>query len=165
MAWVAVGAAAVGAVGGAYSASQNKKAAQAAATTQQKLDPRNEAIIYGNGATGQHGLLTQYQQLGQAPQNKGLMDFGQGNLNYLSTAPGDMLGIRDKANGLLQGTPAPQIGGAAWATGNMVDAPKQNNIDLSGAYKDFIYGNRGENKFLTSALQGGILCKTHRASL
>lgn len=154
MAWVAVGSAAVGAIGSAYA---GKKAAKAgSATTQQQLDPRAEAIIYGDGNTGQHGLLTQYQQLGQAPQNKGLMDFGQGNLNYLSTAPGDMLAMREAGLGLMKGNQAPQIGNAAWAVGNMVNAPKQNDIDLSRAYNDFINGPRGDNPFLTKAVQGGI---------
>lgn len=151
-----LGSALIGAIG-SKSASKNQTA-----TTTQQLDPRAQAIIYGNGATGQHGLLTQYQQLGQAPQNKGLMDFGQANLNYLSNAPADMWGIRETANGLLSGTnaapraQASAIGGAAFAQGNMVQAPSQNGIDLKGSYDSFINGPRGGNPFLTSAIQGGM---------
>lgn len=147
---------------GAYSANQTKKAAQAGSTTTQQLDPRAQEIIYGNGQTGQPGLLTQYQQLGQAQQNPALMNFGQSNLNYLSTAPGDMLGIRDAAHGLLGGSKlapraeASQIGGQAFATGNMVQAPSQNGLDLKGAYNGFINGERGNNPFLTGALQGSM---------
>lgn len=144
-----LGSAAIGALG-------SKGGKNQTATTTQQLDPRAQEIIYGNGQTGQQGLLSQYQQLGQAPQNKDLMNFGQGNLNYLSTAPADMLAMREAGLGLMKGNQAPQIANAAWAQGSMVDAPKQNNMDLSGAYKGFIEGPRGANPFLTSALQGGM---------
>jgi hypothetical protein len=90
------------------------------------------------------------------PQNQQLSDFNQANLNYLSTAPGDMLNVRDSANQLMRGTQAPAIGNAAWAQGNMVNAPSQNGIDLKSSYDSFIGGDRGGNTRLTSAIQGGI---------
>ena len=144
-----------GALLGAYSTRKAGKDAAAAQAKAAEGDPRINAILHGSGK-GDPGLLSHYQGMLSKPQNTALDDYGQANLNYLSTAPGDIRGIRDTAKTLLSGTEAPQIAGAAWAKGNMVDAPKQNNIDLSGAYNDFINGPRGDNKFLTSAIQGGI---------
>lgn len=141
---------------GAYSTRKAGKDAAAAQAKANEGDPRINAILYGNGQTGQQGLLSQYQGMLSKPQNTALDDYGQANLNYLSTAPGDMRGIRDTANTLMQGTQAPQIGNAAWAVGNMVNAPSQNNIDLRPSYESFISGDRGGNTRLTSAIQGGI---------
>lgn len=140
---------------GAYS---TRKAGKDAAAAQEKAnqgDPRVSGILHGSGK-GDPGLLAHYQGMLSKPQNTALDQYGQANLNYLSTAPGDMLGIRDAAQGLIKGNQAPTIANAAWAQGSMVDAPKQNNMDLTGSYNSFINGDRGGNTRLTQAIQGGI---------
>ena len=144
---------------GAYSTRKAGKDAAAAQAEANKGDPRINEILYGK--PGQDGLINKYQGMLGKPQDGQLQTFGQNNLDYLSTAPENLRGIQNAGAQLLNGNAAPRgeaagIGGAAWAKGNMVNAPSQNNMDLSGSYADFINGPRGDNKFLTSAIQGGI---------
>jgi hypothetical protein len=171
MAWVAV-ATIGGGLLGAYSSSKSNDSAderQKQALEAAKRDPRADAMLYGNGTEG--GLLSQYQQLGQAPQNAQLEQYGKDNLAYLGNANQDMGAIRGAATGLLGGQQAPQAqaaqmqgaqgsastqNGMAYNVGNMVKAPSQNAMDLSGSYNSFIGGDRGGNTRLTSAIQGGI---------
>lgn len=147
-------------------ATKSAKEQQQAAIEAGKMDPRAEKIIYGEEG-GDGGLLGQYQALGQKPQNQQLQDYGQTNLNWLSTAGDDMRTIRDTGNSLINGQSAPQaqaaqtqttvLGGPnAYAVGNMVDAPAQNDINLKGAYEGFINGERGNNPYLTGAIGKGI---------
>jgi len=103
MAWVAVGAAAIGAVGGAYSSRQNKKAAEQAnqaASIGTMADPRIADRLFG--ANGQGGLLNQFDKVAEQPQSAGLLSYGQGQDAYLG-ANGllDMAAMRDSANGLM----------------------------------------------------------------
>lgn len=148
-----------GALLGAYSTRKAGKDAAAAQAKANEGDPRINEILYGK--EGQDGLINKYRGMLDRPQDGQLQNFGQTNLNYLSTAPENLTGIQNAGAQLLNGSNAPrgqsaQIGGAAFAKGNMVQAPSQNNMDLSGSYNDFINGPRGDNKFLTSAIQGGI---------
>lgn len=154
-----LGSALLGGVGSALSARSTNKAMQAAADKANAGDPRIGAILHGQ--QGQPGLLGHYQNMLSTPQNAQLQNFGQANLNMLSTAPESMARIYNAGTNLVNGQSAPQaqaasISDAAWAKGNMVNAPSQNNMNLSGSYDGFINGDRGGNTRLTSAIQGGI---------
>ncbi|HEY1180801.1 MAG TPA: hypothetical protein VGE56_00740 [Rhodocyclaceae bacterium] len=161
---VATGTAILGAgLLGAGSAALSARNSNKTALEQQRIanagDPRINAILHGQ--QGQPGLLGHYQNMLSTPQNAQLQNFGQSQLNYLSTAPDNLASIQNAGNGLINGQSAPQaqaagIGDAAWAKGNMVNAPAQNNMNLSGSYDSFINGDRGGNTRLTSAIQGGI---------
>lgn len=153
MAWAAVIGAA-GAVGGALISKNSSKNAAAAQAEANKGDPRISAMLYGDN--GQGGLLSRYQGMLDRPQGNALQRFGQANENYLDgAAPGSMGHIRDAANSLLSGTSA-RMDLPAYAVGNQVQAPGQNNMDLKGSYNSLINGPAGANPFLTGAIQGGI---------
>lgn len=171
MAWAAVGAAAIGAVGGAYSSSQNKKAAQAGASQTQAIDPRVDNILFGG--TGANGLFQQWSHLGDSPTPQAITNYGNDNQNYLSNAPTDMAAIRNTANGLMQGNAAPQSAGASATFGGQaapsvfggeapasaatqINAPAQNSLNLSGAYDNFINGDAGANPYLLQGQQAAI---------
>lgn len=148
-----------GALLGAYSTRKAGKDAAAAQAKANEGDPRINEILYGK--PGQDGLINKYQGMGDKPQDGQLQAFGQHNLDYLSTAPENLRGIQGAGAQLLNGSNAPRgqasgIGGQSFAVGNMVQAPSQNNMDLSDSYKGFIGGDRGGNTRLTSAIQGGI---------
>jgi hypothetical protein len=166
MAWAAVIGAGAALVGGAVAAKGSKDAAKSTAASNQaaidaaKLDPRQEAMIYGEeGGTG--GLLGQYQALGQKPQDPRLQQYGGANLDYLGNAPGDMSQIRDAAGGLLSGAGVPKVGATgqgpqAFMSGAGIKAPTQNNLNLADSYKNFISGDSAKNPYLTGAIQGAI---------
>lgn len=142
----------VGAAGGALSARSNRKAIEAA-NKANAPDPRIAETIFGKNGTG--GLLDKYQKIGDAPQNAGLLKYGQNSDSYLGNfAETDMQRMRDTASGLQGGGDLASIG--AWAKGNMVDAPSQNSLDLKGSYNSLINGAPGANPFLTQSLQGGM---------
>lgn len=116
-----------------------------------------------NGIVGRaYGLLDQ-------PQSAGTSTFGRGIDNYMGQSGfGNYIDSQNAAIG-LQGSNinAPQgalLWGMEGATigdfGKMgaakINAPSQNNLDLSGAYDQMINGNAAENPYLTAALQGGV---------
>jgi hypothetical protein len=142
-------------IGGALAAnSGSNKSGDTTVTNRTEMDPRVGNILFGDPNTP--GLLSQYQaQLGK-PQDGNLATYGAGNLNYLNNFGVDSDAMRAGADKLMQGNAAPMTGPAAWAQGNMIDAPKQNKLDLSGSYDRFINGNPAENPYLTGAIQGGI---------
>jgi len=164
-----IGGAIGGALGGAISGSNQPKSTTS--TTQQQLDPRIQNIIFGgsNGNGPQQGLLAQYQALGQTPQSAASQNWANTNANYLGqNGAGDLNQIRNTAQGLMQGNAAPNVGvplsnaaqtGTAqasvpsYAVGNMVDAPGQNNIDLTGSYQNLLSG--GNTNALMNSLQAG----------
>lgn len=158
---IPIAAAAVSAYGAIKSSQNNKEAAQTS-TTQNKLDPRSEEILYGSN--GQNGLLSQFQNLINTPQSQGLQAAGNAANNYIGSQSNNVIDqITSGANRLMQErnpayssnvnpTSAAEAR-AATAQGNM---PSQNNIDLGGAYNQFIYGNSAENPYLTGAIQKGI---------
>ncbi len=137
------------------------------ANGQREYDPETRTWT-GGGMTNPEsdyatdsGLLGRYQGMLDTPQNAQLSQYGKDNLDYLGNANQDMASIRGAATGLLGGTQAPQaqaatIGAPAWARGNMVQAPSQNNINSAGAFDRMINGNAGANPYLTGAIQGGI---------
>lgn len=192
MTWGAIGGAAVGVVGGALlNGSGSSQSGSATTTTQQQLDPRIAAILFGDGSrqlkpgvnqilgadgqvmnpdsdyTTNSGLLSQYQGMLGTPQDPALAQYGKDNLGYLGNAPQDMSQIRNAATGLLSGGQKVTATGQApmaYAVGNMVQAPSQNNLDLSGAYNKMINGDAGANPYLTKAIQGGIDQSTNQFS-
>jgi hypothetical protein len=127
------------------------------------MDPRISSMLFGDGGANS-GLLSQYQGMLGRPQNAGAAQFGQANDNYVGKFGAyDMEHARDAANGLMAGNiAAPKANSAylgnpqAYATGNMVQAPAQNNMDLTGSYDKFINGDPGANPYLTKATQGAI---------
>lgn len=155
-------AAGTGAAVGIYSAKSAAKSAEAsnqAAIDAAKMDPRQEAMIYGQDGKG--GLLDQYKTLGQTPQDPRLQGYGNANLDYLGNAPGDLNQIRGAASSLMSGKsfqPVEATGQAplAYMQANKIDAPSQNKLDLKGAYNKMIYGDSAANPYLTNAIQGGI---------
>lgn len=157
-----------GMVGGLLGDSSSSAGAQTSAT-QNKLDPRIDAMLFGgsNGNGPQVGLLSRYQSMLDTPQSDAMKAYGNANGDYLSkfSAP-DLTTARDAAQKLTWGNVSPAIGASrsdvtgmsmpAWAVGNMVNAPLQNNLDLSGAYQNMIYGDSAQNPYLTGAIQKGI---------
>lgn len=210
-----------------HDANKSAEAQQKAAIEAAKMDPRLQGILYGDGTDANKGLLSQYQALGQQPQNAGLLAYGQGQDSYIrQNGLSDMANMRTAANGLMgsniaaptmqaaqaqsfQNGPAAQAQGAQansgpgvnafgtsvlWNKGEtysapdamkaaqigapgqvsgatvkqpqamqatmagaaQVNAPAQNNMDLTGAYDGFINGDRGNNPFLTGAIGKGI---------
>ncbi|MDO8310367.1 MAG: hypothetical protein Q7T25_00360 [Sideroxyarcus sp.] len=108
MTWGMIGGAAIAVVGGAINAKSGKDAAKSANAQQQAaidaagMDPRAEAMIYGDGTDANTGLLAQFQALGQTPQSPGLLGYGQGSDAYLgANGAADMQGMRSAATGLM----------------------------------------------------------------
>lgn len=157
----AIAAPIVGGIGGALIGS---KGAKDAAKTQaqaiadaNKIDPRADAMLYGQ--SGNSGLLNRYQGLLDAPRSDASTAFAGANADYLKNFGGQDLGaVRNAAMQAMGGNSAPNnsIGLNAYATGNMVNAPSQNNMNLSGAYDRFINGKPGENSFLDQSINGAI---------
>jgi hypothetical protein len=158
-----------GALGGMVSSSGQPKSQTT--TQQQKMDPRMEQMLFGNGGDNK-GLLSQYQGLMEQPRSDAALGFANANANYLNNnGAGDMNAVRNAAMQSMQGNQAPtmqaaqaggaqaagaQVSGPAWATGNMVQAPAQNNMDLTGSYDSLINGPAGANPYLTGGIQKGI---------
>src|ERR1043165_9029283 len=155
-----LGAAVGGAIGGAISGSGAPRSTTT--SVQNQLDPRAQAILYGDGTAGNRGLLSQYQDMLNPAQDPRLTKFGNANLDYLAQNGGQDIGaFRNTATRLMGGNAAPtmsaaSVGAPAWAVGNMVNAPSQNNLNLSSSYDSFINGQAGANPFLTGAIGRGI---------
>jgi hypothetical protein len=164
-----IGGAIGGALGGAISGSNQPKSTTT--TTQQQLDPRIESILFGgsNGNGPTQGLLSQYQALLNQPQSQASQNWANTNANYLNqNGAGDLNQIRNTAQGLMQGNQAPQVTAApqgaslagpaqanmsSYAVGNMVDAPSQNNINLTPTFQNLLAG--GDTTKLMNSLQAG----------
>ena len=158
-----VGSAIGGLVGGAVSSSGQPKSTST--TTQQQMDPRFQQMLFGS--SGNNGLLNRYQGLLDAPRSEASTAFAGANADYLKNfGASDMGTVRGAAMQAMQGNSAPTAQAAtsgatgaglnAYAVGNMVDAPSQNNMDLSGAYNRFINGTPGANPYLDQSISGAI---------
>lgn len=142
-----------GALGGAISGSSSPSSLTS--TNQNHLDPRIDGMLFGS--SGQGGLLNQYQSYLNQPQSQALQQYGQTAGDYLNNYGGaDMGAIRDAATGLMGGNAAPTANIGAYAVGNQVQAPGQNNLNLSGAYDHMINGDAGANPYLTKSLQNAV---------
>jgi hypothetical protein len=142
-------------IGGALAANSGaSKSGDQTVTTRNEMDPRVGNILFGDPNTP--GLLAQYQSEMYKPQDGNLAAYGAGNLNYLNNFQGDSDKLRLGADKLMGGNSAPMTGPAAWAQGNMIDAPSQNSIDLKDPLQRMINGDSAANPYLTQAIQGGI---------
>lgn len=144
-----------GALGGLLGGSSTTQAGTATTTNQNKLDPRIDSMLFGSNGSG--GLLSQYQSYLNQPQSQPLQQYGQAAGDYLNNyGAADMGAVRGTATGLMHGNSAPQAAAPAWAVGNQVQAPGQNNLNLSGAYDHMINGDAGANPYLTKSLQSAV---------
>lgn len=104
----------------------------------------------GAGAAGAEGAFMGSQQAAQKLQGSSLaapkMDAATANSTTMNTAL-----LRDPSK-----IDAAMLGKAENMSGASINAPSQNSLDLSGAYKDMIYGEAGNNPYLTGAIQKGI---------
>lgn len=143
--------------GGLIAANGAKSAANSANQAMAKAaegDPRKNAYLYGD-ANGGGGLLAHFQKLGAQEEGAGLRQYGESSDHYLGNyGQSDMQKMRDTASGLQGGGDLASI--QAWAKGNMIDAPAQNNLNLAPAYQNMIYGDPGNNPYLKTALQGSM---------
>lgn len=160
-----VGSAIGGSGGGGGSSGGGGSASNLTVTAQDKLDPRADKMLWGENGKG--GLLSQYQGYLNQPQSQALQNFGTASGDYLTQYGKQDLGaIRGAAQGLMTGNTAPTFGAhmvgpaaaniGSYASGNMVQAPRQNNLDLTGSYNSLINGAPGANPYLTGAIQKGI---------
>lgn len=152
-----VGSAIGGLVGGAISSKDAPKSAST--TTQQQMDPRMQQMLFGT--SGNNGLLNRYQGLLDAPRSEASTAFAGANADYLKQYGGADLGaVRGAAMQAMQGNAAPNVqaqgtgaGLNAYAVGNMVNAPSQNNIDLSPTFQNLLGG--GDTSKLMASLDAG----------
>lgn len=172
---IPIAAAAVSAYGAIKSSKNNKDAAAQGATQQETLDPRMQSILYGEN--GQGGLLSQIMGQANAPQSEGLKQYGTGLDQLLGqTGVSDTNAIRNSALGLLGGSgAAPTMNPASVSMQSLgdisqkifqmtpaqmeaakINAPEQNALGLSKGYNDLIYGEAGNNPYLTGAIQKGL---------
>jgi hypothetical protein len=119
-------------------------------TTQQQIDPRMAAILYGSN--GNNGFLSRVLSESTKPQNTGMAGFGSDMDKYLQTwGSQNFYESQNAARGLQDSNiAAPQMQAA------QINAPGQNNLNLAPAYQDMVYGAPGSNPFLTGAIQRGI---------
>jgi len=150
MTWGAIGGAAV-AAGGAYLSSKNNKSSQTQTQTQE-IDPRLAALLYGDGTSGNQGLLSQINAQSGGAQSSDQQNFNTGINSYLGNWGTNNFVSSQQAAQRLQATnnSPPFIEAAS------ISAPTQNNIDLRQAYADKIAGNSAENPYLKNAIQGSL---------
>lgn len=112
------------------------------ATSQNQMDPRMDPYVYGQG-----GILNQIMAQSGKQQAPGLSNFGANIDDYLNDWGADTFRLNQQAAQGLQGSniTAPQV-----------NAPSQNNLNLSPAYQDMIYGQAGANPYLMGGIQKGI---------
>jgi len=152
------GAAIGGALGSAFGGGAKQSGSQTA-TQQQQIDPRLANILFGeNGSTG---FLSQLASEANRPQSEGQRYFNQGIDQYLGGWGTDSFMRSQQAAQALQDQQrqAPMVGWSGDAgniSASQVNAPGQNNLNLSPAFQNFIYGNAAENPYLQRSLQAGV---------
>jgi hypothetical protein len=151
-----IGGAVGGLLGGAIAGSGgSSQTGNLTTTTQNQMDPRIGNIVFGQN--GNSGLLGKYQGLLDTPQSAAMQQYDLQSQDYLNRyGQADQSALRGAATGLLGGTAAPRMEAPAWAQGSMVNAPAQNNLNLSGAYDKMINGDPAANPYLTGAIGKGI---------
>lgn len=121
-------------------------------TSHTALDPAIQNLIFGGN--GSQGLISQYSSLLNQPQSQPLQQYGNTAGAYLNNfGASDMNATHAAATNLIGGNAAPQVGAPAWAVGNQVQAPSQNNIDLTSTYNSLLGG--GNNAALKDSLKYG----------
>jgi hypothetical protein len=123
------------------------------ATNTQKIDPRMDAMLWGKD--GSNGLLGQYQSYLNQPQSAALQNYGKTAGDYLTNfGAGNQQQLQGAATGLIGGNSAALASLPAYAVGNQVKAPGQNNIDLTGSYQNLLGG--GNTAALNKSLQSAV---------
>lgn len=114
------------------------------------------------------GILGRITGLLDQPQKPGISGFGSDMDAYLGTWGRDNFYRSQQAAQRLQDSniSAPQMQAASMSSvpgmsaaqmpAAQIDAPSQNDLNLSPAYSDLIYGQPGNNPYLTGAIQKGI---------
>lgn len=165
MTWGMIGGAAVATVGGAMlsKGGGSQQSGNTTATQKAELDPRMQALLYGDGTDANKGLLSQVGGLANQQQGQGQNQFGQGMNSYLYNFGAPNFISSQQAAQRLQDS---NLGSPSmWAANAMnsahtdtaqVAAPSQNNMNLSGAYDKMINGDAGANPYLTRGLQAGV---------
>lgn len=164
MSWGYIGGAAVSLVGGHLLSKGSKSSGDSTTVTKQELDPRAAAVLYGDGTKENPGWLSTLQGYAGQAQNPGAANYAQTADDYLLRNRGvDFNTIASVANRFANGGavqahlgPASTVEGLQYFDSAKVNAPSQNNIDLSGAYTRFISGASGDNPYLTGAIGKGI---------
>lgn len=148
---------------GSYMGSKGSKGGgSSTSTTQYEMNPALSTLLFGaNNAEG--GLLRQVSQLAQQGQSPGLGNFGAGIDSYLGGWGLDnFMRAQQSAQKLMETTnAAPQMQNTTGVPVQHIDttqvnAPGQNNLDLSRGFNDFINGPAGANQYLTGAIGKGI---------
>lgn len=149
-----IGGAIGGALAGALGGSGASQSGTATSTNQNKLDPRADAMLWGQN--GQPGLLGQYQSMLGQQMTPGLQAYSQSQQNYLQgSSPNDTMQMHQAGSNLLGGSAA-GVSVPSYAVGNQVQAPSQNNVNLAPAYQSMIYGDTGANPYLNQHLQSAV---------
>ncbi|WBS00219.1 hypothetical protein OU994_18025 [Pseudoduganella sp. SL102] len=167
-----------GAAGGGSSGSTTN-------TSKVQLDPRMEAMLYGNSTTASPGLLGLIANQAYTQQNPNMAQFGNQFQNLIGADGYNNWAKSNQAAQGLQGSniSAPQMQAASaqapqsqwasaqaaqanmgqaplaansWTSAAQVGAPAQNGTNLNPAFNNMIYGNPAENDYLKQSIQGGI---------
>lgn len=143
-----------GAIGGAVGGLLGSSGAPSSltATSQNKIDPRMDAMLWGKD--GSSGLLNKYQSYLDQPQSAALQGYGKAAGDYLTNyGAGAMQQIQGAATNAMTGTGPALADLKGYAVGSKVQAPNQNNIDLTGSYQNLLSG--GDTSKLMNSLQAG----------
>lgn len=121
-------------------------------TSKTTLDPAIQSMIFGSNGSG--GLLDTFQGYLNQPQSQPLLGYGQAAGDYLTNyGAADMGAIRNAATGMMQPKDAKMADLLGYSVGNQVQAPSQNNMDLTGSYQSLLGG--GDTSKLMNSLQAG----------
>ncbi len=155
---IGLATAAVGAASSAGVFGSNSPAGQTTSTQQNQLSPQLQALLYGDGTAGNTGILGQVGQAAGQPRSAGSTQFGNGASTFLGANGANMLQNQlGAANSLTGSNIAATQAGTSWNSGGAaVNAPSQNNVDLSGYYNNLINGDAGANPYLTNALSSAV---------
>lgn len=160
MSWYTVGSAAVS-LGSSYLSGKNK-GGSTQSTSSFQMDPGLSTLLFGpNSSEG--GLLRDVAAMSKNPQSPGLAQFGNGMDSYLGGwGTNNLMRAQQSVQKLMETqNAAPQMANTqgvntSLVSGAKVKAPAQNDINLSGAFNNMIYGDAGANPYLNKAVQGGI---------
>lgn len=142
-----------GMLGGAIGGSGSSSAGNLTTTSQNKMDPRADNMLWGSD--GKSGLLSQYQGYLNQPQSAALQGYGKAAGDYLNNyGAGNMQQIQGAATNAMTGTGAALASLPAYAVGNQIQAPNQNNIDLTSSYQNLLSG--GDQTALNNAMNSAV---------
>jgi hypothetical protein len=122
------------------------------AIQQQNSQAGQELMNPESDYTTDSGLMGRVTGLLDRPQNSGMSGFGNEMDRYVGTWGDDnFYEAQNAARGLLGSNI-----GAPQAQASQINAPGQNNLNLSPAYQDMVYGAKGNNPFLESGINKAI---------